>query len=173
MRTIVAVIAVSLLAGCASDIKITTQPYRLDEGSLLARVKMNDLRAAGVAASKREAAFGVPMGNISFDPSEGQLVKSLLEVELSKFLRLQGVKAVQDFSCDILEFGVNTNTTPLYWDVVGRVRIVLRSGTNQATLIGTHTARTFVWPGEDIIRTVVDQSLSQVAAEVHRAAKGL
>ena len=39
----------------------------------LAEVKANDLRRPGDAASKRDAVFGVPMGNITFDPPEVQI----------------------------------------------------------------------------------------------------
>ena len=94
----------------------------------------------------------------------------MLEAELTKALRAKGAQAARDFSCDLVEFGVNTNTTPLYWDVVGRVHVVVKSGGAETPLLGTHTVRTFVWPGEDIIRSVVDESLRQVAAGVPRVA---
>lgn len=169
MKNIIVALGLGLLAACASDVRISL-PLPKAEGALLARVDVKDLRTPGVAASKREAAFGTPMGNITFDPPEAQLVKSLLETELTRVLRLKGAQNARDFSCELLEFGVNTNVTPLYWDVVGRVRVVVKSGAAETTLLGTHTVRTFVWPGEDIIRTVVDESLRQVGAGVPQAA---
>jgi hypothetical protein len=172
MRNIIPAFALCLIAGCASDLRVPIQPYKVD-GATLARVTVNDRRTPGVAASKRDAAFGTPMGNITFDPPEAQLVKSVLEAELTKALRAKGAQATRDFSCDLVEFGVNTNTTPLYWDVVGRVHVIVKSGGTEMPLLGTHTVRTFVWPGEDIIRTVVDESLRQVAAGVPRAAGAL
>ena len=102
------------------------------------------------------------MGNVSFDPPETQLVKQTLEFELSKQLREKGVVEKRAYSCDVIEFGVNTVTTPIYWDVVSQVRLVLKRGGKEYVLSGTNTQRTFVWPGETIIRNVVEESLKQV-----------
>ena len=129
---------------------------------MIAEVQVNDIRKPGVAASTRESAFGTPMGNVSFDPPETQLVKQTLEFELSKQLREKGVVEKRAYSCDVIEFGVNTVTTPIYWDVVSQVRLVLKRGGKEYVLSGTNTQRTFVWPGETIIRNVVEESLKQV-----------
>jgi|WetSurMetagenome_2_1015567.scaffolds.fasta_scaffold01442_2 hypothetical protein len=172
MRKAILVIAVCFCAACVSDITVKMQPYPLPAGPVLARVTVTDLRAPGTAASKRET-FGVPMGNIQFDPPEAQMVKGVLEGELTKLLAESGVQTPRDYACDILEFGVNTNTTPLYWDIIGRVRLVVKSGRGEKSLLGTHTERTYVWPGEDLIRKVAEESLRQIAAELKTAAQGL
>ena len=103
-----------LFVGCMGHVTVRVSPsYPEPVQTRLAEVKVNDLRQPGVAASKREAAFGVPMGNITFDPPEVQLVKDSLESELTKILKERGIQEKQQFICDIVEFGVNTNTTPL------------------------------------------------------------
>lgn len=162
------IILCSLFIGCATEMTVRVQPrdFGAATGDLLAQVQVNDLRAPGTASSKREAAFGVPMGNINFDPKESQLVKNVLEVELTKLLREKSTQAKQHYSCDITEFGVNTNTTPLYWDVIGRIRLVLKQDGKEYILFGTHTERTFVWPGEAIIKKVVDESFNQIIASL-------
>jgi hypothetical protein len=99
------------------------------------------------------------------------LVKRLLEAELGRRLRANGVTVPQDYVCEIVEFGVNTVTTPLYWDVVARVRLVLRQGSREYPLTGTGTERTYVWPGEELIVRVVDASLRQIAADLAAAAQ--
>jgi len=145
------------------------EPYN-GGGNLLAQVEVKDMRAPGIAASKREAAFGVPMGNVTFDPPEAQIVKNVLEVELSRLMREKGIQTKRDFSCDIVEFGVNTNTTPLYWDVIGRIQLVLKQNGKEYNLFGTRTERTFVWPGETIMRKVVDGSFSEIIATLKKIA---
>lgn len=67
-------------------------------------------------------------------------------------------------AADLAEFGVNTVTTPIYWDVVSRVRLVLKRNGKEYPLSGTSTERTFIWPGEPIIRRVVEESMKQVAS---------
>ncbi len=164
MKYLVLITLYSFLVGCAGHMTVKMPLQEVQNGNLLARVKVNDLRIPGVAASKREAAFGVPMGNISFDPPEAQVVKNLLEVELTKILREKGIQSQQDYVCDLVEFGVNTNTTPLYWDVIGRILLVLKQNGKEYNLFGKHMERTYAWPGESIIKKVVDESLKQIAA---------
>lgn len=168
MKALFVPLLVVLCAGCVSSnvvVKMSPPGGPEDAGKpSLAEVQIKDLRQPGVASSTREAAFGVPMGNVSFDPPEAQLVRQTLEFELTKRLREKGSVEKRLYTCDIAEFGVNTVTTPLYWDVVSRVRLVLKRNGKEYPLSATSTERTFVWPGEPIIRRVVEDSLKQVAS---------
>ena len=164
MKYFVLITLYSFLVGCAGHVNVKMPLQEVQNQNLLARVKVNDLRAPGVAASTREAAFGVPMGNITFDPTEAQIVKNLLEVELTKILREKGIQSQQDYVCDLVEFGVNTDTTPLYWDVIGRILLVLKQNGKEYNLFGKALERTYAWPGESIIKEVVDESLQQIVA---------
>ena len=164
MKYLVLITLCGFLAGCVGHMAVKMPLQEVQNGNLLARVKVNDLRTPGVAASKLEAAFGVPMGNVTFDPPEAQVVKNLLEVELTKILREKGIQSQQDYVCDLIEFGVNTNTTPLYWDVIGRIQLVLKQNEKEYNLFGKHVERTYARPGESIIKKVVDESLKQIAA---------
>ncbi|OGA19308.1 MAG: hypothetical protein A3H32_04235 [Betaproteobacteria bacterium RIFCSPLOWO2_02_FULL_63_19] len=173
MKIFLLVLSLGLLAGCAGDIAVRIAAPEQQSSASLARVTVNDLRKPGVAASKREAAFGTPMGNITFVPPETELVARRLEAELTRQLREAGVASPRSFVCDLVEFGVNTDTTPFYWDVVGRVRLVLKDGDRQYPLLGTATRRTFIWPGEDIIAAVVGESLAQVDAGLEQIARAV
>ena len=77
---------------------------------------------------------------------------------------MKGIKSIQTYECDLIEFGVSTITTKLYWDVICRIRLTLKHGGKAYNLFGTDTERTYVWPGEKIIKKVVDESLKQIAA---------
>ena len=165
MKYLCCAMLVSTLGGCASSVVVVRIPAeqvpRSAQGQQRAEVKVNDLRAPGIAASTREAAFGVPMGTITFDPPERQLVKDAIERALAARQQTQAPSPAETVVCDILEFGVNTVTTPLYWDVVGVIRLNLKRNGREQTLAGTHTERTYLWPGEDVIRRVVQESLRQ------------
>ena len=102
------------------------------------------------------------MGNITFDPPEVQLVKEMLEIELTKLLQERGIQSKQIYMCDVVEFGVNTDTTALYWDVIGRVRLLVKHNGREYNLAGTHTERTYTWPGEALVKKVVEESMRQV-----------
>lgn len=172
MRYLILIAMCGLLVGCMGHITVRMQQYEPQNVGvvLLAKVKVNDLRAAGVVASKREAAFGVPMGNVTFDPPEAQLVKNVLEPELTKLMREKGIQTKGDFSCDIIEFGINTNTTPVYWDVIARIRLILKQSGKEYNLSGTHTERTYIWPGETVIKKTVDESFSKIIATLKQVA---
>lgn len=173
MRQFLLIMACSLLAGCIGDISVRIDTSHLHTSDLLAQVEVNDRRPAGIAASKREGAFGTPMGNITFNPPEVQLVKRILEHELTKVMRNRGVMTRQDYTCDIIEFGVNTDTTPVYWDVFGRVRLELKHNGNRYNLFGTHTERTYLWPGESIITNVIERSLEETVADLDLTMKNM
>ena len=165
-----------MTSGCVSDITIKiSQPgsSSISQETNLAEVNVIDLRRPGIAASKREAAFGVPMGNITFQPPEAQLIKAVLEAKLSKLLNGAGITEKQSFSCDLIEFGVNTNTTALYWDVIGRIKLTLKHDGKAYDFLGTHTERTYVWPGEKIIRKVVNESLKQIISDLKPISKSM
>lgn len=176
MRTIRYFLAIGLIGmqvGCASNI-VVKMPQITDKAQieLLADVKVMDLRQPGVASSKREAAFGVPMGTVEFDPPAAQLIKQELETELTKLLTEKGIRSKRYYVADLMEFGVNTDTTPLYWDVIGRIHLLVKEGENQHDLFGTHTIRTYVWPGEEIIQKVISESMKQIISGLKPVSAG-
>ena len=176
MRSWLITVFAFMLVGCATDVTIKMsllRPGTVIQENNLVELKVNDLRKPGIAASKRTAAFGTSMGNITFQPPEGQLVKTVIENELSNLLNERGVTLRQTYSCDMLEFGVNTNTTALYWDVICRISLLLKHDGKEYNLFGTHTERTYYWPGEKIIMKVVDESLKQIVAGLKPVAQSL
>jgi hypothetical protein len=170
MRNPILIALCGLLVGCATDMTVRMQRHPYDSVNESVLVVVKDMRAPGIAASKREAAFGVPMGNLTFDPPEGQMVKNVLEDELTKLAVKKGIRTEKEFSCEIIEFGVNTITSPLYWDVIGRVRLVLRQNGEEYGLLGTHTERTYVWPGEAVVKKTVEESLNQIIVQLMQVA---
>lgn len=146
------------------DVKI---PLReVQDGQLLATVKVNDQRPPELATSTREAMFGVSLGTITFDPPEVQIVKNLLEVELTKILRDKGVQSEPDLVCDIVQFRVHNEVTLLYWDVVSEIQLFLTHNGKKYDLSGQSTKRTYIWPGRKIIKAVVGDSLNEIAADL-------
>jgi hypothetical protein len=168
----VKLVHVLVLGVCFSNVTVKMPPTGsndLSVKSLPVQVQVNDLRNPGIVASKREAPFGIPMGEITFAPSEEQLLKETLGVGLMKLLVRREAHTKETYSFDLIEFGVSTKATPLYWDVVGRISLILRHGGKEYSLFGTHTERTYIWPGEGVIKNVVEESLKQVAASLESA----
>ncbi len=81
MRSWLITVFAFMLVGCATDVTIKMsllRPGTVIQENNLAELKVNDLRKPGIAASKRTAAFGTSMGKITFQPPEGQLVKTVI-----------------------------------------------------------------------------------------------
>lgn len=179
MKAIQQLLLISLLGmivGCTGNVTVKGLPASEDISSKrLADVKVNDLRMRldGAASSHREAAFGFPMGMIEFDPSEKQFIKEKLESQLTQLLVESGVRSRRFYVADMLEFHVNTDTTMFYWDVIGKIHLILKDGEKQYDLLGTHTARTYVWPGKKIITEVIDESMKQIANELPQIVSGV
>ncbi len=173
MRTPLVILAAALIAGCASNVVTVNLPSNVPEQPGLAHVTVLDARAFDQSASKREAAFGTPMGYVNFNPPEETVIQNLLTNDLNVILKEGGVTASQDYSCDIIEFGVNTNATVAYWDVVGHIRLVLKHGGATVNLYGTSQTRTYVWPGESVIATAMKGALAQISGELKKNADKL
>ena len=139
----------------------------------LVEVTLVDKRTPGVAASTREAAFGTPMGNIRFQPSEPEIVKQVLALELAKIFGDRGVKTKQTINVELKVFGVNTDTTVLYWDVIGRIEAVLSYRSEVQNLSCEVTERTYVWPGQKIIKKVVNSCLDKLVQGIDVAKLGV
>jgi hypothetical protein len=151
-----------LVAGCARDVVVRMPAATLEQPSTkLATVTVLDARRPGVAASTREA-MGTPLGNITFEPSEAEILKRDLEAELSRRMAAKGLTRNESFSAVLEEFGVNTESTPVYWDVNARIAVVLKHGTREFPLSGTGTERTYVWPGDEEIRRALNLAMQQV-----------
>jgi len=171
-----AAIVVACATGCAGDVVVRMQPPTAQQtgttGSSLATVTVLDTRQPGVAASKRES-LGTPMGNVTFDPPEAQLVRQDLEAELSRLMAAKGITRKETFSALLTEFGVNTHSTALYWDCVARISLVLKSGTKEFPLTGSGTERTYSWPGEEVLRKAVVKAFEELNAGLGPVVEGL
>jgi hypothetical protein len=82
MKSTAIVVLASLLAACASSnvtVRVPSPKPVTAQGVTPVKVQVNDLRAPGVAASTRQAAFGTPMPHSSLNdqPSIRRLGLSL------------------------------------------------------------------------------------------------
>ena len=53
---------------------------------------------------------------------------------------------------------------------MGRIQLVLKDNTKEYNLFGTHTERTYLWPGKKIIKKVVDASFKQIISGLDKVA---
>jgi len=172
---------VAFLVGCAQNISVQFPAYTAaGNGSQLAKIPpqkihfkgIQDLRTPGRAEGSREAAFGVPMGDVEFHPPAPQVISDMLRAEFQNAgATLTDQEQPITLSGKVLTFEVGTDTTPLYWDIIGNIKIQLevssKSGTiDQNTYSATCKDRTYVWPSGSIIKDVMQNCINDLGRDI-------
>jgi hypothetical protein len=167
------------LTACAGNITVnpnyqpSTKAATLLASAPAAKIKMLNFedkrqqQAEAILIGRREAAFGVPMGDVF---SERPIFQIIRDATIAEFMR-NGHSVVTDhedisIKGQIRKFWVGTEVTPAYWDVVGEISIVLEVKTPAAenfVLLGPYSSRnverTYAYPGKEIVTRVLDKSL--------------
>jgi hypothetical protein len=129
---------------------------------------ITDQRADKNRIGTREAAFGVSMGEVHLGSHPPVAVRDALADDLT----VGGYRVVesgQDLTVygKLRKFWVRTDTTALYWDIVGEMELQLviqgASGSPMETLYTCHTSdRTYVWPSATLMGKVLDACLAEM-----------
>jgi uncharacterized lipoprotein YajG len=165
-----------LLVGCAGDTTVRVPAAsRVGGLSVLAtipplKVKLGsipDREVRGQAVGEREAAFHVSMGGVGITQDVGALVRQ----NLAEDLRAGGHHLVdqgQEVSVTdaVRTLDVRTDTTMLYWDVVGRLGVSVTvqgaGASRELQYAAERTERTYVWPGKPVMERVLGECLDDV-----------
>ena len=127
-------------------------------------------RTEAILIGRREAAFGVPMGDVFSEHPIFEIIRDAIRTELIR----NGHSIVTDnedisMKGEIRKFWVGTEATALYWDVVGEVSIVVEvkyPAAGAPILLGPYSGknveRTYSNPGEEIVTRVLVKSLEGV-----------
>lgn len=101
-------------------------------------------------------------GDIRFELPEEQVVRSVLEAELSRYLEKKGIRETRTYTSEIMEFRIQVRQTVWQgWKIAGQVRLVLKGREKEHILSGSREERKTAMPGEEIIQGVMEDSLRQ------------
>lgn len=165
------------LVGCAGNISIQIPSHTpAIKDSQLASIppqtvhlKTQDARTPGRAEGTREAAFGVPMGNVNIEPPAVEIVKDVIMSELKiAGHTISNTEQQTNISATVQAFEVRTKTTPLYWDIIGdtiiELEVMNQSGEKfRHSYKSTCNGRTYVWPGGELIKKVMQSCIADFA----------
>lgn len=164
---------------CASNITVTPkyEAPKKENTSLASvstvKVKLGSFedrreqKAESILVGHREAAFGVPMGDIFSERPIFEIVRDTVKTELIR----NGHTIVNNnenisIKGKINKFWVHTDVTAFYWDLVGEVNIMIEvsSPTRKTpTLLGPYRGknveRTYINPSKELATRVLDKSL--------------
>jgi hypothetical protein len=124
---------------------------------------------------ERKAAFNVSMGDIYTNRDVSVYLREALQNELlASGNSLFDDKFDITVTGDLLKFWVWTNTTPLYWDIIGEIELNL-TVSNQKTDKTTNKvykakseSRTYVWPTEELVSSVVSETVKSLMYEIRK-----
>ena len=133
-------------------------------------VAVTDGRPDRGRIGERTAAFGVSMGEVHLNRPVARALQEALVDDLL-FAGYRVVESEQDMTVhgNVTKFWVHTDTTALYWDIVGEVQIALAiepvmPGTQpvQRTYDCRAVERTYVWPSEGLMGKTLDRCLADM-----------
>lgn len=180
--SIVLISTMFLLTACAGNITVKPdyQPQAKADTLLASvpalKIKLlnfedkRDQRIEAILIGRRQAAFGVPMGDIFSERPIFEIIRDAVKTELIR----NGHSIVTDnedisMKGEIRKFWVGTDVTALYWDVIGEVSIFVEVKYPTAGMAislgpysGKNVERTYINPGEEIVTRVLIKSLEGV-----------
>jgi hypothetical protein len=124
---------------------------------------------------RRTTALGMSLGDLFSALPIFDIIRDAVKTELI----MSGHSIVtdnEDFSMkgQILKFWVTTDVTPLYWDVIGEISIVVevkRPTVGTPVLLGPYRGdnveRTYINPSGEIVTRVLDKSLEGVMSSMN------
>jgi len=165
-----------VISGCMGNITVDLSSHLPPHGdSKLATIspktidlqKIQDARTPGMAEGTREAAFGVPMGNVTFTPNISEVITDVIKSELESAGHKLGNNSQYVITGKIHVFDVRTNTTPLYWDINGKLNVELDVSNQKFTykipISSSCTDRTYIYPSGSLVKKVMEKCIEDFA----------
>lgn len=132
-----------------------------------ARVQTRDLRSDRGRIGTRQAAFGVSMGDVFFARDVTDFMSEAVADQLRAAGHMVGAPGAPTVDVDLSKFWVHTDTTMLYWDVVAAIAMDVSLGDAPARHLECRSVkRTYVWPSDDLLASVLDQCLTDLMARL-------
>jgi uncharacterized lipoprotein YajG len=122
----------------------------------------------------RTAAFGVSMGDVHFFRRVPEYLRESLQTEIN----LMGYKIVEagediNITSKVHKFWIETDTTPLYWNMIGEIQISLRIDSDRMGISLVErdysckkTKRTYAWPTAKLAGKVLDACLDDIMNQI-------
>ena len=178
--------ALRLLAGCqsggmgdTSDSAVSIPPYRPSGGTssmaavapkqIAVRVQERELGTGALPGriGERQTLGNLSMGFITIEPAPAQLFTDALTAQLRQAGQIVVATAPLHLDVQVQRFQMRTDVTALYWDVVLDAALgvsLSASGHNvAASYAATCTERTYVWPSNALMASVVSQCVADIA----------
>jgi uncharacterized lipoprotein YajG len=124
---------------------------------------------------ERKAAFSVSMGSIYTNRDVAAYITEAIQNELlaSGNTLTDNPQAIS-VSGDLKKFWISTDTTALYWDIIGEIDVVLdvaspaSNKSTQKSYKAKSTKRTYIYPSQELVEEVVSESVRTLMYEIRK-----
>jgi len=138
-------------------------------------IAFTDKRTEKNRIGERHAAFNVSMGDIYTNRDVAAYFTEAVQNELlASGNKLTDNPKDITISGDIMKFWIGTDTTPLYWDIIGEIELTLNvvspetSKSIRKLYKATSTERTYIWPSQKLVEEVVSESVRKLMLEIRK-----
>jgi uncharacterized lipoprotein YajG len=138
-------------------------------------VAFNDKRKERNRIGERHAAFNVSMGDIYTNRDVASFITEAVQNELLA----SGNKLTDNpnditVSGDVIKFWIWTDTTALYWDIIGEIEVNLNvvspksDKSHQKLYKAKSTKRTYVYPSQELVEEVVSETIKNLMLDIRQ-----
>ena len=138
-------------------------------------IAIADKRSEKNRIGERHAAFNVSMGDIYTNRNVASFITEAVQNELLA----SGNKLTDDpkditVSGDVVKFWIWTDTTALYWDIIGEIEVKLNvvspisNKSSENLYKAKSTKRTYVYPSQELVEEVVSESIKNLMLDIRQ-----
>lgn len=137
------------------------------ERRFFSHVELRDLRSDRGRIGTRKAAFGVSLGDVFFSRDVDDYMTEAITDQLRAAGHTFDVADAPPVKVDLSNVWLHTDTTMLYWDVVGEIAIDVSLGDDPARRLECRAVRrTYAWPTDDVLASVLDRCLRDLLTKL-------
>jgi hypothetical protein len=135
----------------------------------------HDKRPEKNRIGERKAAFNVSMGDIYTNRDVSVYIKEAMQNELlASGNNLSDDKFDISINGELLKFWIWTDTTALYWDIIGEIELKLTVANNKINkpidkiYKAKSESRTYVYPSKELVSSVISETVKTLMYEIRK-----
>jgi uncharacterized lipoprotein YajG len=138
-------------------------------------ISFTDKREEKNRIGERHAAFNVSMGNIYTNRDVAAFITEAVQNELlASGNKIADKPQYIKVSGDVMKFWIWTDTTALYWDIIGEIEVNLNAESPKSnnsikkSYTATSKKRTYVYPSQELVEEVVTELIRKLMLQVRK-----
>jgi uncharacterized lipoprotein YajG len=134
---------------------------------------ITDQRTNKHSIGEREAAFEVSMGSIYTNRDVADYMTEAVQNELlASGNSLTSDNPKVSLSGSVKKFWISTDTTALYWDIIGEIEVQLNASSATSQRQNVYSARsvkrTYIYPSQELVEVVISNTIRDLMIDIRK-----